>query len=245
MDDVFRNPHRRKILELLSKNKIMTPKEMAEDLKIGVPTVYYHLELMSGYVAKTSRGEFSATERGLTFFKDSIKEEMSSSTSIPLSKTYAFFSMIVSNSLKFLPLSFLIGSIELALCFFMHFQPYLLSYSRSIVTESLPLNYVVNLIAIFVLLEGFSYAVTRRKGGELALFNGIMLSRIPLLFLMFDSILQITSVPFSIIILSVGQLISIYTLSTSLSFSKGIKQEISLIICLVILYLNLTIYSLI
>ena len=65
MGDVLKNPHRRKILEILSTRKAATPKEISGELKIGVPTVYYHLELMKGYVLKTARGEFAATERGL------------------------------------------------------------------------------------------------------------------------------------------------------------------------------------
>ena len=60
MGDVLKNPHRRKILELLSTRKVATPKEISGELKIGVPTVYYHLELMKGYVQKTARGALFA-----------------------------------------------------------------------------------------------------------------------------------------------------------------------------------------
>jgi len=140
--------------------------------------------------------------------------------------------------------SLVIGAIEFAICYYFYFLPYLLSYSRSIATEVLPFYYLGNIILIFAILEAFSLAVTRRLGGEISLLNSIMLSRIPLMFIMLDPIIGVSSQTLSIIILAVGQLISIFILSIGIALSKGIKQEISIIICLVILYLNIIIYTL-
>ncbi|MDD1766302.1 MAG: helix-turn-helix domain-containing protein [Candidatus Methanomethyliaceae archaeon] len=244
MDEVLRNPHRRRILELLAQDKVSTPKEISEELKLGVPTVYYHLELLKGYVVKTSRGEFAITEKGLEIYKDSIKKEISSKSPVGRSVLYSVFSKIASSPRIFLLVSLVIGAIEFAICYYFYFLPYLLSYSRSIATEVLPFYYLGNIILIFAILEAFSLAVTRRLGGEISLLNSIMLSRIPLMFIMLDPIIGVSSQTLSIIILAVGQLISIFILSIGIALSKGIKQEISIIICLVILYLNIIIYTL-
>ena len=203
----------------------------------------HHLELMKGYVSKTARGEFSATEKGLAVFKDSIKRDMSSKVPMGLSRTYAFFSLMSSRPIISLPISTAIGALEFALCYFFYFQPYLLGYSRSIATDILPYYYIGNVAILFIILEAFSYLITKRTGGELSLLNGIMLSRLPLVFLMLDPIIQATAM-LAVVVLALGQLVSIYMLSTALSFSKGIRQELTIIICLMILYINLVIFSL-
>lgn len=244
MDEALRNPHRRRILELLAQKKVSTPKEISDELKLGVPTVYYHLELLKGYVTKTSRGEFAITEKGLATYKDSIKDEISSRSPVGRSVLYSVFSKMASSPRIFLPVSLAIGAVEFALCYLLYFQPYLLSYSRSIATDVLPFYYLGNILLLFAILEVFSLAVTRRLGGEISLLNSIMLSRIPLMLVMLDPIIGVASQTLSIVILAVAQLISIFILSTGIALSKGIKQEISIIICLVILYLNILVYTL-
>lgn len=239
----MKNPHRRKILEILSTKKVATAAEISYELKIGVPTVYYHLELMKGYVAKTARGEFSATEKGLELYKETLKQGISSQAStvgrlIP----YGFYSRMSSSPKAFLLLSIAIGAGEFMLCYLLLFRPYLMSYSRSINLESLPLHYLVNIAALFLMLEAFSFLVTRRVGGELPLFNGMMLSRLPLMVIIFDPVLSVALPQFSLAIVAIGQLVSIYLLSMSLSLSKGIRQEVALIICLVLLYFNIIFY---
>ncbi len=242
MGDVLKNPHRRKILEILSTRKAATPKEISEELKIGVPTVYYHLELMKGYVQKTARGEFSATERGLELYKATLKEGMSSQKA-PMGQIipYRFFSALVSSPRRFLLLSAAIGAGEYAFCRLLLFRPYLMSYSRSIDVQSLPLYYLANIAALFLILEAFSFLATKRLGGELPLLNGVMLSRLPLMIIVVDPLLGNLQ-PLSLAVVALGQLASVYALSMSLSLSKGIRQEAALIICLVILYLNLFFY---
>jgi DNA-binding transcriptional ArsR family regulator len=51
-EDAFKNPIRRRILEILYARKVATPKELAEELGQKVPAVYYHLDLMKGLVSK-------------------------------------------------------------------------------------------------------------------------------------------------------------------------------------------------
>jgi DNA-binding transcriptional ArsR family regulator len=242
MGDVLKNPHRRKILELLSTRKVATPKEISGELKIGVPTVYYHLELMKGYVQKTARGEFAATERGLELYKATLKEGISSQKAVMGQVIpYRLFSALASSPRRFLLLSAAIGAGEYAFCHFLLFRPYLMSYSRSIDVQSLPLYYLANIAALFLILEAFSFLATKRLGGELPLLNGVMLSRLPLMIIVVDPLLGNLQ-PLSLAAVAIGQLASVYALSMSLSLSKGIRQEAALIMCLVILYLNLFFY---
>ncbi len=195
---------------------------------------------MKGYFEKTARGEFSATESGLEFYKATLKEGMSSQ-SAPMRQIvpYRFFSTLASSSKRFLLLSAAIGVVEYSFCHFLLFRPYLMSYSRSIDIQSLPLYYLANIAAVFLILEAFSFLATRRLGGELPLLNGVILSRLPMMIIVADPVLVGTLQPLSLAIVAFGQLASVYALSMSLSLSKGIRQEIALIICLVLLYFNL------
>ncbi len=238
---MLKNPHRRKILELLSTRRVATPKEISEELGIGVPTVYYHLELMKGYVLKTARGEFAATERGLELYKATLKAGISQKASTVQVIPYRLFSALASSPRRFLLLSAAIGAAEYAFCHFLLFRPYLMSYSRSIDLQSLPLYYLANIAALFLILEASSFLATRRLGGELPLLNGVMLSRLPLMIIAVDPLLGNLQ-PLSLAAVALGQLASVYALSMSLSLSKGIRQETALIICLVILYLNIFFY---
>jgi len=242
MDEVLKNPHRQKILAILASKKTTTPKEIAEELGIAVTTVYYHLELMSGLVVKTARGEYSLTEKGLALYKESFQ---TAQTKTPVGRVvpYSIFSRQVSSPRLFLFLSIVIGVVEFLVCYTQFFSPTILGYVRSIDTSSLPFYYVGNILLLFAILEAFSYGVTRRIGGELALFNGIMLSRVPLMLALIVPILGVSSQTISVFSLAIAQLVSVALLSVYISFSKGIKMEIAVIICLVVLYFNLLLFA--
>lgn len=243
MDDLLKNPHRKKILEMLASRKIATPKEISDELGIGVTTVYYHLEIMKGMVAKTGRGEYSLTERGLAAYKENLQDTISTKTPVGRIVPYLFFAKQVSSPRMFFPLSITIGIVEFLVCYTQYFRPYLLGYSRSIDTTSLPLYYLGNLVLLFLILEAFSYILTRRTGGEISLVNGIMLSRPPLMLSLIVPIVGISSPELSIATLALGQLVSIAILSIYVSLSKGIRQETTVIMCLVLLYFDLLFFA--
>ncbi|MBM5805869.1 MAG: helix-turn-helix transcriptional regulator [Candidatus Verstraetearchaeota archaeon] len=243
MKDVLKNPHRRKILEILYNRKTATAKEISEELRIGIPTVYYHLELMRGLVVKSSRGEFAATEMGLALYREALKEEMSTKSTVGRLVPYLVIARQVSSPKRLLPMSIAIGVVEYLICYFQYFRPYLFSYSRSIDFVSLPLYYLSNVLLLFAVLEVSSYALTRRVGGELALINGIMFSRIPLMLVLLVPILGVSYAPVSIATLALGQLVSILVLSIFTSLSKGVRQEVAIIICLIMLYFEILLYT--
>jgi DNA-binding transcriptional ArsR family regulator len=244
MEEVLKNPHRRKILEILSSKKVATPKEIADELKIGVTTVYYHLELMKGYVAKTARGEYSITDKGLEVYRKSLQEEMSSKSSMGRFMPYNLLTYQISRPVYFLPLGLAVLAIEFYLCYSRFFRPFLLGYTVSIETSLLLVYFLASLAILFGVLEGLSYVLTRRLGGELPLLNGIMISRIPLILTLSVPILGISNQFISIVAIALGQLTCIVLLSMYVSLSKGIRQEISVVVCIVLLYFNLLVYVL-
>jgi DNA-binding transcriptional ArsR family regulator len=242
MDEVLKNPHRRKILEILSSKKVATPKEIADELKIGVTTVYYHLELMKGYVAKTARGEYSITDKGIEVYRKSFQEEVSSKTSLGRFMPYNLLVFQISRPLLFLPIGLVVLALEAYVCYTHFFRPFLLGYSVSIDTALLPLFIALNVVILFGVLEGLSYFLTRRLGGELPLLNGILLSRIPLMLTLLVPILGIGDPYVNTIAMALGQLACVVLLSMYLSLAKGMRQEISMVMCIALLYFNLLAY---
>lgn len=242
MEEVLKNPHRRKVLEILSSKKVATPKEIADELGIGVTTVYYHLELMKGYVAKTARGEYSITEKGLEVYRKSLQEEMSSKSSMGRFMPYALLTYQISRPLRFLPLGLAVLALEFYVCYTRFFRPFVFSYTASIETPLLPAYFLASLLILFGVLEGLSFILTRRWGGELPLLNGIMISRVPLVLALVVPILGITNQFVSIAVTALGQLACIILLSMYVSLSKGIRQEMSVVMCIALLYFNLLAY---
>lgn len=241
MKEVLKNPHRRRILELLASRKVLTPKEIADELHISVPTVYYHLELLGGYVQKTARGEFSATEKGLEVYRSDIMN--ASPGPYMMSMIYSSISWLVARPRWAVLLGLAALALELGVCRMMSFVPFLMGYRPVLDTSALPIYYAVSVIAVFLVLEAFSYAMSRRLGGEVQMLAGILISRLPLLLVFMLVFFGLDEVTISIAVTAVAQLLSIFVLSTFLSFSKGLRQEISIILGLGLLYLNLLAYS--
>jgi DNA-binding transcriptional ArsR family regulator len=239
--EVLRNPHRQRILQLLVSHRVLTPKEIAKELKIGVPTVYYHLELLGDCVQKTSRGEYSLTEKGLEVYRAEIMSASSKSSGMPV--LYSSISLLVARPSLAVPLGLASASLELAVCYRMGFIPFMLGYRPVLETSALPVYYAASIFLAFAVLEAASFALNRRLGGEVPLLAGVLLSRLPLM-LVFVLVLAPLDAPgLAIAVTAFSQLLSILVLSTFLSLSKGIRQEISIILGLVLLYLNLLVYS--
>ena len=244
MDDVFKNPLRRKILEMLYSKKSATAKEISEELKIGVPAVYYHIEFMKDYVAKSARGEFAATEKGLVLYRETIKEDVISKMHV--SRVVPFFAFIQRRSAPkiLLPVSMAVGALEFVVCYYENFRPFLFGYSSAISTaRTLIMSFAMNVVIIFSIIETASYFLTKRMGGELLLFNGILISRLPLVLILCPYIFGLGGTILSLITLALGPLISIGMLSLFVAVSKGIRYEIAIIMSFAMLYIDIFIYA--
>ncbi|MDI9644418.1 MAG: helix-turn-helix domain-containing protein [Candidatus Verstraetearchaeota archaeon] len=241
LKEALKNPHRRKILELLASRKSMTPREIAEELHIGVPTVYYHLEVLGDHVQKTGKGEFSATEKGLEVYRAEIVNATPKSPGISI--IYSSVYLLVARPLLALLLGVVAMVIELAACYGMGFAPFMLGYRPVLDASSLPVYYVASIAFAFVTLEVASYALNRRLGGEAPLLAGLLLSRLPLLLFFALPFARVDDLVVGIAVAALAQLLSIFVLSTFLSLSKGLRQEVSIILCLLLLYLYLLVNS--
>jgi len=243
MDSLLKNSHRRRILELLCTRKAATANELSGELGIGVPAVYYHLELMKGYVYKTSRGEFAATEKGFELYKASIEDSLLKAAPVSL-----LVPQSISNSLKsfkLLPIGVGAAVIEYLLCSYMGFRPYIFGYSALTEAQWLPLYYSMTIAITFAIFEVISFALTRRGGGELPLLNGILMARLPLMLILIPHLYGFSSSPLSLIAFAMGPLISIFVLAFFFALSKGIRPEVSIITCFVLLYFDIFVYMLI
>jgi DNA-binding transcriptional ArsR family regulator len=58
---LLRDPTRRRIIEILAVQEKIGFKELRETLGLGVGTVYYHLDMLSGFGCKISSGSIALT----------------------------------------------------------------------------------------------------------------------------------------------------------------------------------------
>jgi DNA-binding transcriptional ArsR family regulator len=247
VDELLKNPIRQRILEILCSRKAATPKEIAKELKMGVPAVYYHLDLMRGLVTKTSRGEYAATESGLALYQEAIKDDVIAKT--PVGQIVPRLGLVGRlSSLKILlPVGAAVAAVEFIACYWYGFRPYFFGYSASVAADAPPiyLYYLGNLLLLFLIVEGFSYALTKRTGGELYLIGGIMLSRLPLMLILLPKVLGVSFWLTSAVTFALGPFLSVVAIAIFASLSKGIRIELSFIMSFVLLYFDVFVYTLI
>jgi hypothetical protein len=156
---------------------------------------------------------------------------------------YLAFTRYLSSPVRLLPLALAVAAIEYGACYFLGLRPYLFGYSV-VSTDALPVYYLGNVFIMFLILEGGSYAVARRGGGEFLLLDGIVIARLPLFLIIAAILLGPGPSIFYPIALAVGTILSLALLSIFTALSKGIRPEIAVIISFVALYFDLFIYTL-
>ncbi|HPC28417.1 MAG TPA: helix-turn-helix domain-containing protein [Candidatus Methanomethylicus sp.] len=242
MESLLKNPHRRRILELLCTRKAATANELSEELGIGVPAVYYHLELMKGYVQKTARGEFAATEKGLELYRASIEDSLLKAS--PVSRLVPQPVSSGLKSFKLLPIGAVVAVVEYLACSSMGFRPYIFGYSALAEEQWLPAYYLATVAITFAIFEVVAFALTRRGGGELPLLNGTLIARLPLMLILVPHLYGLGTSPLSLAAFAMGPLISVFMLAFFFALSKGIRPEVSIITCFVLLYFDIFVYML-
>jgi len=244
-DEQLSNPVRRQMLEILCSRKTVSPKEIAKELKMGVPAVYYHLDIMrqQGLVTKTSRGEYAATEKGGALCRQRLREEALDKSRIGQIAGRGAIEKILTLKVM-LPAGIAIAALEFAACYVFKERPFFFGYTPLAAADPIPLYayYLANLLLLFALVEGASYALTRSTGGELHLLGGIMISRLPLMVILLPSALGVSFWLTSATALAFGALFSLIALAFFTSLSKGIRIEIAIIISFVLLYFDIFVY---
>lgn|GEM_PF-6689337 len=222
--DVLKSPVRREILILL-RNGEMSIGELARALGLAAGTVYYHLSLLEGLVARDEESKkFYLTDEGLTVASEIILGER-----FPKGIYILFSNRLLSFSLAII--SIVLGSIG---CNFIKLKLFGFIYTTLGDWFYFPLNLTV----IYIGLELLSSIFSGSKILDLNLFLGVCISFLPLAFFPF---LRIVLGEFAKWILPFLIIASASLLILIFSLTRGVKIEHSILIVNAILYFNLLI----
>lgn len=258
------NPIRREIVDILRSRGRAGFKELHENVKTSVGALYHHLDALEGLVAQEADRKYVLTDRGRAAMDAlSLTEEKIATGIIPprlkdtrlgfIAKEALFgrsvFQYLSQESLRSLPVAILIVTIGGWVSFQTNLEPLLLFYvspSSGINRTWLALLFPLGWMATFAIADLLSFAIFKRRGGDLTLLTGTSFAMLPLLVVpgMF-SIAQFLSLPLStensllIVLPIVLQVWVICLLSSAISVSKGLKMERTAVVSLGVIYLNI------
>lgn len=243
---LLRDPARRRIVELLGEEGKVGFKELRQSLGLGVGTVYYHLDMLSEFVTQDEERKYMLNDRG-RFLYASLREgslppalQMGDALSHRLGR-WVFLSPVFSKSARpfvLLPIALvvlLLGAFGSAMA---SVEPMLLFYRpfTGLGFEAVFALFIANWIGLYLFGEVMVYLFFKRSGGDLQLFVCIGVAALPLavfpyLFLFLDyTVLQYLLFAF--------QVWTLLLLSGAFSFGKGIRLDKSIILSLIVVYLN-------
>lgn len=246
---LLRDPTRRKIIETLGEQKKMGFKELKQMLGLGVGTIYYHLDMLSDYITQDKQRKYQLNDHGRLLFK-SLKEGALPST-FQIGETFGhrfvkwlFLSSLFAKTtkpLKLFPIALavlVIGAVGSALA---SSQSLLFFYSAFTVYqfETTAMLYLFNWISLFLFSDLIIYLFFKRTYGDLQLFVCLGIASFPMA--LFPYIYIVLSYETARYFLLVLQIWSIMLLSSAYSFSKGLRLDKSIVISLLVLYLNIAV----
>jgi len=215
-----------------------------------VGTVYYHLDMLSDFIDQNKSRKYSLNDRGQLLYR-SLKDGNTSPAlnvgSEALSHRlgrWLFLSPIFSKSTRldlFFPVAvavLIVGAVGSALAglepvFFFYF-----SSNRSF--ESLMLMFLFYWVGLFLLAEAIIYALFRRTAGDLQLFACLGVAALPLALFPYINMMIPSAFSWtSRYILLILQVWTLLLTSSAFSFGKGLRLDRSIIVSLIILYLNI------
>jgi DNA-binding transcriptional ArsR family regulator len=247
---LLRDPARRKIIELLGDQGKIGFKELRGNLGLGVGTVYYHLDMLSDFVTQDKSRKYALNDRGQLLYRSLRDGNVSPALNVgseafthrigrwlflsPIFSKMSRLGVFASVSVSIL----LIGAFGSALAklepeFFFYFAS-----TRSF--ESLILMFLFYWIGLFLISDIIIYALFRRTGNDLQLFACVGISALPLALFPYIYML-IPKVPSSesrYILLGL-QVWTLLLTASAFSFGKGLRLDRSIIVSLIILYLNI------
>jgi hypothetical protein len=244
---LLRAPVRRKMIELLGEQEKIGFKELRQALGLGVGTVYYHLDMLSDFITQDKRRKYALNDRGRLLFK-SLKEGSAPQT-LQIREAFShrisrwlFLSPLFAKTaqpLVILPFSVLVlffGAVGSAL---VYVEPLLLFYLpfASFRFETLALLYLFNWIGLFLFSDVVIYLFYRRSGGELQLFTCLGIASFPMA--LFPYLLVFLSYDVARYLLLAFQVWSLLLLSAAYSFGKGLRLDKSIVVSLMVLFINI------
>lgn len=245
---------RRRIIEMLGEQEKVGFKEFRDNLKIGVGTLYYHLDILSDYVTQDKSRKYMLNERGRLLYQ-SVKDG-AVPTALKLDRVYhsgvlhwLFLSPLLSrmnSSTKWLPLSAIIlvlGAVGVGLA---RLDPLFLFYTPT--TRGFELtaaSFLFYWIGAFFLADVLAYVLYRRSGDDIHLFVCMGVAALPLAAYPYLHMLLSIAVPATIVThvlrgtLLGLQIWSMILLTAAFSYGKGLRLERAIILSLSLLYANI------
>ena len=246
---LLRDPTRRKIIEILGTQGKIGFKELSETLGVGVGTVYYHLDMLSDFIAQDKQRKYRLNDRGQMLYR--VLKDGTVPATLQVGEAFShrlgkwlFLSPLFATTakpLRILPVSIailLIGALgaanaRLDPALFFYFP-----YSSHGFTSIVGL-YIFNWIGLFLFAVLFTYALYRRVGNDLQLFTCIGLATFPVAVFPF-AYLYLSDIIAQYVLFAL-QLWSLLLVSAALCFGKGIRLDKALVISLTAMYLNIAI----
>jgi len=235
-------------------------KELRSNLGLGVGTVYYHLDMLSDFITQDKSRKYSLNNRGQLLYrtlKDGNVPPALKVGSEALSHRlgrWLFLSPVFAQSVRlrvFLPVAvavLILGAVGSAVAkqepvFFFYFAS-----TRSF--ENAALMFLFYWVGLFLLADAMIYVLFRRTGGDLQLFACVGVAVFPLalfpyvyLAILPYIVALVPPVSFWLprFVLLIFQVWTLLLISSAFSFGKGLRLDRSIIVTLVILYLNIVV----
>jgi len=235
-------------------------KELRSNLGLGVGTVYYHIDMLSDFITQDKSRKYSLNDRGQLLYR-TLKDgsvspalKMGSEALSHRLGRWLFLSPVFAQSIRlqvFLPVAvavLIFGAVGSALArqepvFFFYFAS-----TRSF--EYVALLFFFYWVGLFLLADAMIYILFRRTGGDLQLFACMGVAALPLALFPYVYVLILPYVtalvpPVSFwlprLVLLIFQVWTLLLISSAFSFGKGLRLDRSIIVTLVILYLNIVV----
>ncbi len=243
---LLRDPTRRRVIEILGGQGKIGFKELRQELKLGVGTVYYHLDMLSDFLTQDKHRKYMLNDRGRSLHK--LLKDGGMPSTLEIGEAFGhrlgrwfFLSPVFAKTvrpLRLLPAAALIltlGAVGAALS---SVDPMLFFYFpfSSYEFETIALLFLSNWIGVFLVSDLLIYILYRRTGGNLQLFTCIGIAALPLA--LFPYIYMFIPHDVARYLLLAFQIWGLLLISSAFCFGKGLRLDKGIVVSLTILYLN-------
>ena len=239
---------------MLAEHERVGFKELRNNLKVGVGTLYYHLDILAGFITQDKNRKYMLNERGRLLhraMKDGVMPPDLKLGRIYQSRVlrWVFLSPLIgrmNTPTKWLPLSaatLILGAVGAGLA---RLEPMLLFYTPT--TRGLELtamSFFFYWVGAFFLVDALAYLLYRRSGDDLHLFVCMGTAALPLAAYPYLHMALSLIVPATVVtvvlrgVLLVLQVWSLILLTSAFSYGKGLRLERAVILSLSLLYANI------
>ena len=244
---MLRDPARRKIIEILGSQEKIGFKELRETLGLGVGTVYYHLDMLSGFLAQDKQHKYRLNDRGKALYR-ALKEGNVPAT-VGISEAFShrigkwlFLSPLFAKTAKpfmLLPASMVVLVLGALGSAYARLDPALFFYFpySAYTFRSITALYISNWVGLFLFAELLTYVLYRRVGNDIQLFTCLSLASFPVA--IFPYVYLFVPNTIAQYILVILQIWSLLLVSAAICFGKGTRLDKAMIVSLTAMYLNI------